>query len=155
MNSANTLNASMPATGIPIPTYDGKNFVIWDARMKSYLAAMNAATALDDDVSLERMTPKQLHTDNIAKGVIIGHVNNLMMLTLTMFDRAFDMFDYLRGMYIEKATDRQAELLSNLYSTKMSNSESLQSHLKTMLLYRKQLRLGQTEFTDQMYASVI
>ncbi|KAK9317733.1 hypothetical protein V1522DRAFT_420925 [Lipomyces starkeyi] len=117
MNPANTLNVPMPATGIQIPTYDGKNFVIWEARVKSYLATMNAATALDDDVSLERMTPKQLHADNIAKGVIIGHVNNLMMLTLTMFDRAFDMFDYLRGRYIEKATDRQAELLSNLYST--------------------------------------
>ncbi|ODQ69410.1 hypothetical protein LIPSTDRAFT_198882 [Lipomyces starkeyi NRRL Y-11557] len=74
-----------------------------------------------------------------------------MMLTLTMFERAFDMFDYLRGRYIEKATDRPAELLSNLYSTKMSNSESLQSHLETMLLYRKQLQLGQTEFTDQMF----
>ncbi|KAK9343418.1 hypothetical protein V1522DRAFT_233153 [Lipomyces starkeyi] len=151
MNPANTLNVPMPATGIQIPTYDGKNFVIWEARVKSYLATMNAATALDDDVSLERMTPKQLHADNIAKGVIIGHVNNLMMLTLTMFERAFDMFDYLRGRYIEKATDRQAELLSNLYSTKMSNSESLQSHLETMLLYRKQLQLGQTEFTDQMF----
>ncbi|KAK9481440.1 hypothetical protein V1527DRAFT_456018, partial [Lipomyces starkeyi] len=73
----------MPATGIPIPIYDRNDFVIWEARVKSYLSAMNAASALDDDVSLELMTPKQLQADRIAKGVIIGHVNNLMMLTLT------------------------------------------------------------------------
>ncbi|KAK9482288.1 hypothetical protein V1527DRAFT_485864 [Lipomyces starkeyi] len=114
MNPAN-ITVTIPATGIQIPIYDRKNFVIWKARMKSsYLAAMNAATALDEDVSLELMNPKQLQADSIAKGVIIGHVNNLMMLTLTMFDRAFDMFDYLRGRYIEQATDWQAELPSNL-----------------------------------------
>ncbi|KAK9481789.1 hypothetical protein V1527DRAFT_486285 [Lipomyces starkeyi] len=116
---------AMPTTGIQIPTYDGKNFVVWQARLKSYLAAMNAANAIDEDVPVERMTAKQLQADNIAKGVIIGHVNNLMMLTLTMFDRAYDMFNYLRERYTEKAANRQAELLSKLYSSKMTDNTSL------------------------------
>ncbi|KAK9342485.1 hypothetical protein V1522DRAFT_425021 [Lipomyces starkeyi] len=65
----------MPTTGIQIPVYDGKNFVVWEARVKTYLAAMNAATALDEDVSIELMAAKQLQADNIAKGVIIGDVD--------------------------------------------------------------------------------
>ncbi|KAK9481671.1 hypothetical protein V1527DRAFT_486397 [Lipomyces starkeyi] len=127
----------MPTTGIQISVYDGKNFVIWEARVKAYLVAMTAISAIEQDVPLGSMTAKQLQADNIAKGVIIGHVNNLTVLTLTMLENAFDMFDFLRARYTEKMADRQAELLSKLYSTKMEDDDSLQSHLETMLLFRK------------------
>ncbi|KAK9329769.1 hypothetical protein V1520DRAFT_355645 [Lipomyces starkeyi] len=61
-------------------------------RSKTARVELIAATALDEDASLKLMTAKQLQADNIAKGVIIGHVNKLMMLPLTMFERAYDMF---------------------------------------------------------------
>ncbi|KAK9238097.1 hypothetical protein V1525DRAFT_441154 [Lipomyces kononenkoae] len=81
-------------TAVQIPVYDGKNF-IWDARVRSYLAAINASSAIEDDVAIEEMDSKALQADNLAKGVIVGHVNNLMMFTLNMFDRAYDMYGYL------------------------------------------------------------
>ncbi|KAK9315355.1 hypothetical protein V1522DRAFT_420221 [Lipomyces starkeyi] len=95
------------------------------------------------------MATNELQADNIAKGVIVGHVNNLTMLTLNMFERAYDMFAFRR--YTESNADRQAELLAKLYSTKMLGSESLRSHLETMLLLRKQLQLGHTELSDAMF----
>ncbi|KAK9358401.1 hypothetical protein V1504DRAFT_471174 [Lipomyces starkeyi] len=110
MNStaSNPLTITMPTTAIQIPVYDGKNFVVWVE-----------TTALDDDVSLKLMTAKQLQPDNIAKGVIIGHANN----PVTMFERAYDMFAYLKERYTAKGADRQAELVAKLYSTKMLNSD--------------------------------
>ncbi|KAK9243322.1 hypothetical protein V1506DRAFT_516342 [Lipomyces tetrasporus] len=91
------------------------------------------------------MNSKALQADSVAKGIIVGHVNDLMMLTLSMFGRAYDMYGYLKEVYTAKAEDRQAELVSQLYSTKMSGNGSLQSHLETMLLMRKQLQLKQQQ----------
>ncbi|KAK9327173.1 hypothetical protein V1520DRAFT_358217 [Lipomyces starkeyi] len=83
---------------------------------------MNALSAIDDDITVDQMDAQALQADNVAKGIIIGHVSNLMMLTLTMFERASDMYAYLKERYTAKAADLQAELVSKLYSTKMSNS---------------------------------
>jgi hypothetical protein len=57
---------------------------------------VNALLAVDEDIALETMDPKELQADNIAKGIIVGHVNNLMMLTLTMLERAYDMYAYMK-----------------------------------------------------------
>ncbi|KAK9482563.1 hypothetical protein V1527DRAFT_454911, partial [Lipomyces starkeyi] len=62
-----SFNVAMPAIGIQTPVL-GKNFVIWEARVKAYLAAMNAISAIEQDVPLGSMTAKQLQADNIAKG---------------------------------------------------------------------------------------
>ncbi|KAK9318177.1 hypothetical protein V1522DRAFT_389273 [Lipomyces starkeyi] len=110
---------------------------------------------IDRDTPLVSMDTKELQADNIAKGVIVGHVNNLTMLTVNMFDRAFDMFAFLRTRYTEANADRQAELLAKLYSTKMLNTESLRSHLETMLLLRKQLQLGHTELSDAIFLQAL
>ncbi|KAK9364068.1 hypothetical protein V1504DRAFT_430185 [Lipomyces starkeyi] len=101
------------------------------------------------------MATNELQADNIAKGVIVGHVNNLTMLTLNMFERAYDMFAFRRTRYTETNADRQAELLAKLYSTKMLDSESLRSHLETMLLLRKQLQLGHTELSDALFLQAL
>ncbi|KAK9356244.1 hypothetical protein V1523DRAFT_423426 [Lipomyces doorenjongii] len=60
------------ATVMRIPIYDGKNFIVWGARVKSTLASMNALTAIEEDVEVSSMTAKQLQSDSIAKGLIIG-----------------------------------------------------------------------------------
>ncbi|KAK9236241.1 hypothetical protein V1525DRAFT_420565 [Lipomyces kononenkoae] len=97
MSSSNLpLTLAATATVVQNPVYDGKNFLIWEARVRSYLAAMNALSAIEEDTPVETMNSKALQDDNIAKGVIIGHVNNLMKLTLTMFHRAYHMYGYLK-----------------------------------------------------------
>ncbi|KAK9430396.1 hypothetical protein V1505DRAFT_355879 [Lipomyces doorenjongii] len=60
------------ATVMRIPIYDGKNFIVWGARVNSTLASMNALTAIEEDVEVSSMTAKQLQSDSIAKGLIIG-----------------------------------------------------------------------------------
>ncbi|KAK9350569.1 hypothetical protein V1523DRAFT_428905 [Lipomyces doorenjongii] len=76
--------------------------------VRSYLAATNVLSAIDNNITVDQMDAKALQADNVAKGIIIGHVSNLMMLTLTMFERAYDMYSYLKERYTAKAADRQA-----------------------------------------------
>ncbi|KAK9332640.1 hypothetical protein V1520DRAFT_352898 [Lipomyces starkeyi] len=74
MSSANIpLASATTATAVQIPVYDGKNFLIWEARVRSYLAAMNALSAIDDDITVDQMDAQVLQADNVAKGIIIGH----------------------------------------------------------------------------------
>ncbi|ODQ71918.1 hypothetical protein LIPSTDRAFT_64135 [Lipomyces starkeyi NRRL Y-11557] len=65
------------------------------------------------------------------------------------------MYGYLKERYTAKAEDRQAELVSQLYSTKMADNGSLQSHLETMLLMRKQLQLSNSNVTDTMFLKAL
>ncbi|KAK9427600.1 hypothetical protein V1505DRAFT_358620 [Lipomyces doorenjongii] len=102
------LTLAATTTAVQILVYDGKNFLIWEARVRSYLAATNVLSAIDNDITVDQMDAKALQADNVAKGIIIGHVSSLMMLTLTMFERAYDMYSYLKERYTAKAADRQA-----------------------------------------------
>ncbi|KAK9311280.1 hypothetical protein V1524DRAFT_411872 [Lipomyces starkeyi] len=72
-----SLTLAATASAVQIPVYDGKNFLIWEARVRSHLAAMNAISAIDDDIAVDQMDAKASQADNIAKGIIIGHVSNL------------------------------------------------------------------------------
>ncbi|KAK9483820.1 hypothetical protein V1527DRAFT_453725 [Lipomyces starkeyi] len=102
-----------------IPVYDGKNFLIWESRVKSPLSALNALRV--NDVPLSDMTDNDIAADNVARGVIIEHVNNLTVLTLNMFERAYDMFNFLKSRYAERSRDQQADLMSKLYSLRMKD----------------------------------
>ncbi|KAK9430262.1 hypothetical protein V1505DRAFT_356050 [Lipomyces doorenjongii] len=83
MPSANIpLTLSATATAVQIPVYDGNNFLIWEARVRSYLAAMNALAVIDEDIAVDLMDAKALQADNVAKGIIIGHFNDLELIKL-------------------------------------------------------------------------
>ncbi|KAK9244370.1 hypothetical protein V1506DRAFT_507549 [Lipomyces tetrasporus] len=62
----------------------------------AYLRAVKAIKAIVEDVPIDEMTSEDIETDDIAKGVIIEHVNDLLMLTLNSYARAYDTFDSIR-----------------------------------------------------------
>ncbi|KAK9349617.1 hypothetical protein V1523DRAFT_422382 [Lipomyces doorenjongii] len=77
MSSSNIpLTLAATATAVQIPVYDGKNFLIWEARVRSYLAAMNALSAIEEDTPVETMNSKALQADNIAKLYSTKMTNN-------------------------------------------------------------------------------
>ncbi|ODQ69045.1 hypothetical protein LIPSTDRAFT_7273 [Lipomyces starkeyi NRRL Y-11557] len=92
--SSSSLILANSGSGIKIPIYNNKNFIIWESRVKAHLRAINAIKAIEKDIVLEDMTPDDIAADTIAKGVIIEHVNDLLMLTLNPFSRAYDMFEF-------------------------------------------------------------
>ncbi|KAK9351249.1 hypothetical protein V1523DRAFT_428241 [Lipomyces doorenjongii] len=64
MPSANIpLTLSATATAVQIPVYDGKNFLIWEARVRSYLEVMNALAVIDEDIAVDLMDAKALQAD--------------------------------------------------------------------------------------------
>ncbi|KAK9238693.1 hypothetical protein V1525DRAFT_439712 [Lipomyces kononenkoae] len=89
--SSSALALANSSSGIKIPTYNNKNFIIWESRIKAHLRAVNAIKAIEEDTSLEEMTSDDVSAHHIAKGVIIEHVNDLLMLTLNTFTRAYEM----------------------------------------------------------------
>ncbi|KAK9482463.1 hypothetical protein V1527DRAFT_492701 [Lipomyces starkeyi] len=77
MSSANIpLTLATTATAVQIPVYDGKNFLIWEARVRAYLAAMNGLSAIDDDVTGDQMYAKALQADNVTEADSEMYIDN-------------------------------------------------------------------------------
>ncbi|KAK9347447.1 hypothetical protein V1522DRAFT_390806 [Lipomyces starkeyi] len=113
MDSTATYPLSIAAstTGVKIPVYTSS----LGKRESSRISRLSIPWHLiEEDIPLSSMTTKELQADNIAKGVIIGHVNNSTMLTLTMFELAFDMFTFFHTRYTETNADRQVEVSAKL-----------------------------------------
>ncbi|KAK9250790.1 hypothetical protein V1507DRAFT_445370 [Lipomyces tetrasporus] len=127
--SSSSILTSIFSSGVSIPIYNNKNFIIWESRIKAYLRAVKAIKAIEEDVPIDEMTSEDIEADDIAKGVIIEHVNDLLMLTLNSYARAYDMFDSIRQRHRASAKQREAYLVDELYSKKMSDDDSLTSHL--------------------------
>jgi hypothetical protein len=68
--------------------YDGTNFLIWESRIKSRLSSLYALSIIEKDIPLVNMTNDEIVADNVARGVIIEHVNNPTMLPLNMLKRS-------------------------------------------------------------------
>ncbi|KAK9426905.1 hypothetical protein V1505DRAFT_359337 [Lipomyces doorenjongii] len=75
-------------------------------------------------------------SEDIAKGVIIEHVNDLLMLTLNSYARAYDMFDSISQRHRASAKQREAYLLDEPYSKKMSDDDSLTNEIFLQALYK-------------------
>ncbi|KAK9385983.1 hypothetical protein V1515DRAFT_622938 [Lipomyces mesembrius] len=105
IKSSSSILSSTFSSGVSIPIYNNKNFIIWESRIKAYLRAVKAIKAIEEDVPIDGMTSEDIEADDIAKG-------------------PYDMFDSIRQRHRASAKQREAYLVDELYLKKMSDDEA-------------------------------
>jgi hypothetical protein len=123
--------------------FDGKNFMIWRARMELWLTAMNcchAAQGRPENLTPED-EPKFWAVDNLFRGAVISALHPKYEKSYISFSSSKDLWDALEAKFSVSDAGSELYLMEQLFDYKMVENRSVVEQAHEIQALAKELEL--------------
>jgi len=137
--------------------FDGKNFLIWKAKMELWLTAMScyhAAEGKPANLSPENEA-KFMADDNLFRGAVISALDTKFQKSYIILPTGKELWDALVGKFGVTDAGSELYLMEQLYDYKMVENRSVVEQVHEFQLLAKELELFPCPLPDKFVAGGI